>query len=57
MSGGRPCRTGSVPGVVYLDEPVDAGSPELVGERVDGLDEPAGDISAASRLGDRPAQV
>ena len=43
---------GACRGVVLLGQPVDAPSPGLVGERVHGLDEPAGNILAAPRLGD-----
>ena len=43
---------GACRGVVLLGHPVDAPSLGLVGERVRSLDEPAGNILAAPRLGD-----
>ena len=43
---------GACRGVVLLGQPVDAPSPGLVGERVHSLDESAGNILAAPRLGD-----
>jgi hypothetical protein len=39
-------------GVVLLGEPVDTGGAELIGECVDGVDEPACDVPATPLLGD-----